>query len=414
MSRSSTDAERAHRLLQLTWLAIGLYLVALGIAAVLRVQGDFNVYYRAGARVLHGEPIYRLDESSHFLYAPIFAIAFTPIAALPLRAAQFAWYLVSGVSLVALILGSGRMLFGRERQLSPALILVPVVLCARFIGNNIEHGQINLPTLALTVWAIVLAEEDRAIASGAMLAAAILIKPFAGLAALFLLLERKWRPVLSSIVAGLALMTAPILVFGPRDAFDQTIAYLRVVSSMTDRYTTMLTNQSATSAVARLMSIGARAGAPATHAALYIGTGIELALVAAVVVWFLRAPHSEQRGGLRSHRFQLAAFFCIMPSLVPISWKSYYAALLVPYMLLTFVGWTARPSGSPTPTLTLALVAASAILNWIPGNRANHTALFFSAHFVSSMTLLAAIAGAASWWRRYVDCRLRQSRAVDS
>jgi hypothetical protein len=398
VSRSRTDAQRAHRILQLAWIAIGIYLVALGVAAVLRVQADFNVYYRAGTRVLHGETIYRLDESSHFLYAPIFAIAFAPFAALPLRAAQCAWYLVSGASLIALILGSARMLFGRTRTLSAALILVPVILSARFIDNNIEHGQINLPTLALAAWAIIFAEEDRAIVAGAMLATAILIKPFAGLAALFLLLEGKWRPILFSIVFGIILLIAPIAVFGPLGALDHTFAYLKVVSSMTDRYTTMLTNQSATSAVARLMSIGARAGVPASHAALYIGTAIELALVAAVIFWFLRTPASEPRGAWLPHRFQLAEFFCIMPSLVPISWKSYYAALLIPYMVLTFVLWTERGPGSPTPTLTLALVAASAILNWIPGSRPNHYALFFSAHFVSSIILMAAIV-AAAWWR---------------
>ena len=103
MSRSSADARRADRLLQLAWIAVGVYVIALGIAAVLRVQGDFNVYYRAGTRVLQGEAIYRIDESSHFLYAPIIAIVFAPFAALPLRAAQFAWFLISGVSLLALI-----------------------------------------------------------------------------------------------------------------------------------------------------------------------------------------------------------------------------------------------------------------------------------------------------------------------
>ncbi len=414
MSRTHTDAQRAHRLVQLAWLAIAAYLIALGAAATLRVQGDFAVYYLAGTRVLHSEPIYRLDESSHFLYAPIIAIAFAPLAALPLHAAQFAGYLVSAVSLVALILGSGRMLFGRERQLTPALILVPVILCARFIDNNIEHGQINLPTLALAVWAIICAEEDRAIASGAMLAAAILIKPFAGLAALFLLLEGKWRPILCSIAFGLVLMIAPMLVFGLRGALDQTIAYLQVVSSMTDRYTTMQTNQSATSAVARLMSIGARAGAPASHGALYIGMGIELLLVAAVIIWFLRTPDSERQGGLLPHRFQLAAFFCIMPSLVPISWKSYYVALLVPYALLTFVLWTERPPSSSTPTLPLALVAASVILNWIPGTRPNHIALFFSAHLLSSLVLLAAMVLTASWWRQSVEYRLTPARTLNS
>ena len=107
-------------------------------------------------------------------------------------------------------------------------------------------------------------------------------------------------------------------------------------------------------------------------------------------------------------------FFCIMPSLVPISWKSYYAALLVPYLLLTYVLWVARPPSSPTPTLSLALIIVSVLLNWIPGTRPNHLALFFSAHFLSSMMLLAALAVTARWWRESLDCRLTPSRTVNS
>ena len=410
MSRARTDAARAHRLAQIAWIAVGVYLVGLGVASVLRVQGDFNVYYRAGMRALHGEAIYRLDESSHFLYAPIFALAFAPLATLPLRAAQLAWYLVSATSLVALIIGSSRMLFGRARRLEAALIVVPVILSARFIGNNIEHGQINLPTLALTVWAIVFAEEEHPAASGAILATAILIKPFGALAMLFLLLEGKWRPIVYSIAFGIGLLIAPILIWGPSRALAETEAYVRVVGSMTDRYTLMLTNQSASSAIARLMSLG---GESPSYLAMYIGTTFELAMVAAVAIWFLRNPEGEPRVGGMSHRFELAALFCIMPSLVPISWKSYYAALLVPYLLLTYLLWTDRPPNSATPTLTMALVAVSVLLNWIPGNRANHLALFFSAHFVSSIILLAAIVAASTWTRSNADGTLNRTHAVN-
>jgi Glycosyltransferase family 87 len=413
VSRASLDAARAARLARLAWIAVGVYLIALGIAAVFRTQGDFNIYYRAGARVLQGETIYRLDESNHFLYAPIFAIFFAPFAALPMRAAQFGWYLVSAVSIVALIIGSSRMLFGRKHRLEAALIVVPIILSARFINNNIEHGQINLPTLALAVWAIILGEEDRGVISGAMLAAAMLIKPFAILAALFLLLERKWQPILFSIVFGIVLMLAPMAVFGIRGTIDQTAAYLQVVGSMTDRYTLMITNQSASSAIARLMSLGANPGATPSHLALYAGTGLELAIIAAVVIWFLRADESIARDS-RPHRFQLAALFCIMPSMVPISWKSYYAALLIPYMLLTFVLWSGRPVNTPTPTATIALVAVSVVLNWISGNRANHFALFFSAHFLSSVILMLAIFAGSRWWQACGNGRLTQAGTVNN
>ena len=410
---SRADAHRAHRFVQHAWIAIGIYLLGLGISAVLRVQGDFNVYYRAGARVLNGEAIYRLDESSHFLYAPIFAIMFAPFAMLPLRAAQFAWYLISAASLIAFIIGSARMLLGRDR-VNASMLVIPVALSAVFINNNIEHGQINLPTLALIVWSIVLAEEDRALASGVALAVATLIKPYAALAALFLLLESKWRPILYSIVAGIILLLAPVLVFGPSGTIATTSAYLQVVSSMTERYTMMLTNQSATSAVARLMSLGAPTDAPPSHLALYAGTALELALVVAIVIWFLCGRVSERGKFSKPHRFQLAALFCIMPSLVPISWKSYYAALLVPYMLLTALVWPDKPSAYSPPGLTLALIALSVILDWIPGRRANHLAMFFSVHLISSLLVLAALATAAVWSENLAQFILTDAGTVNN
>jgi hypothetical protein len=398
--RARIDAPQARRL---AWIAVAVYLVALGVAAVLRVQTDLNVYYRAGGRVLEGAAIYRLDESSHFLYAPIFAIAFAPLAAIPLRAAQFAWYLISAGALLALVFGSARVLFGKERRLNAALIVLPILFSARFINNNIEHGQINLPTLALTVWAIVFGEEDCPVLSGLMLAAAVLIKPFAALAALFLLLERKWRPIAFAAGFGAVLIAAPALLFGIRGAIEQTVAYVQVVASMTDRYTLMLTNQSAASAAGRIMLRMGIRGAR-LHDAVYIGTALELVLAAALSLWYLAD---------RDDRFQLAAFFCIMPSFVPISWKSYYAALLVPYMLLIAVLWTDRAQASARPTLAISLLAISVLLNWVPGGRPNHIALFYSAHFVSSLMLLAAVFAAERWSRASGRERIAPVHAVN-
>src|SRR5260370_15271158 len=146
---------------RLAWLALGLYIVGLGISATLRKQGDFNVYYRTGHRVLHGLAIYPPDDSDRFLYAPIFAIAFAPLAALPRRLAQFVFFAINAFALVEFVLGAGVLLFGRKRRLPASLIVLPVLFAFVFIDNNIDHGQINLPTLALIVWAIVYAEESR-------------------------------------------------------------------------------------------------------------------------------------------------------------------------------------------------------------------------------------------------------------
>src|SRR5208283_2057752 len=191
-------------------------LAGLGISATFRAQGDFNVYYRAGHRVLHHLAIYPPDDSDRFLYAPIFAVAFAPLAALPRHLAQFIFFAINAFSLIELIIGAGVILFGRGRQLPAELIVLPVLLSFRFIDNNFDHGQINLPTLALIVWAIVYANESRDAWAGLMLAAAILIKPFALLAALHLAIRRHFATLGWTVVSGIALMIIPMAIFGPR------------------------------------------------------------------------------------------------------------------------------------------------------------------------------------------------------
>ena len=374
------DSDRGRRL---GWLAIAIYLVVLAIIAVLRTQADFNTYYRAGGRVLAGLPIYPPSDSDRFLYAPIFAIGFAPLAALPLKAAQLAFFLLNAFAFVELIVGAGVMLFGRSRQLNAALIVIPVLLCFRFIGNNIEHGQINLLTLPLLVWAIVSAEESRPWRGGLMLAAAILIKPFGVLAAAYLLVRAKFGTLACAALWGIVLLLAPIAVFGAHGWHEQTVAYVQAVSSMTGRYRTMLTNQSAVSAIARLIEPVSTADA-SSPLPLTLGMGFEIALALVTLGWVWRSGSRD--------RIALAALFCVIPGFAPISWKSYFASLLVPYMLMTAAILDAREGRrEPPPRAMTILFAISVLLNLAPGSRPNHLALFFSAHLLSALVAMAAL-----------------------
>jgi hypothetical protein len=378
------DAERARRL---AWLAIALYIVGLGISATLRKQGDFNVYYRTGHRVLDGLAIYPPDDKDRFLYAPIFAIAFAPLAAIPRAVAQLVFFAINAFALIEFVLGAGVILFGRAHRLPSALIALPVLLAFVFIDNNIEHGQINLPTLAMIVWAIIAAEESHDASAGVMLAAAILIKPFAILAALYLLTRSRFAVVGWTIAAGIALLAAPIVFFGPHRWIEQNTAYLTAMVSMTHRYRTMITNQSAVSAVARLMSLRMGADAEASSIPTFVGMGLEMVLVAAVLVWDSTA---RERGTLRG-RLALCGLFCLMPSFAPISWKSYYAAMLLPYMALVAALWTDRADGESVRPAVWALFWLAISLNYIPELHWNRFALFYSAHFLSSILTLAAL-----------------------
>ncbi len=292
--------------------------------------------------------------------------------------------------MVQFVFGAGAILFGRARRLPAALIVLPVLLAFVFIDNNIEHGQINLPTLALLVWAIVAAGESHNASAGAMLAAAILIKPFAILAALYLLMRGRFAALGWTMVAGIVLLAArPISVFfGPHRWFEQNAAYVtRTMLSMTNRYRTMITNQSAVSAVARLMSLRNGTDAAGSPVPALVGMGLEMILVAAVLTW---DSIGREPGTLRG-RLALCGLFCLMPSFAPISWKSYYATMLLPYVALVAALWTDRTESQRAQTTVWTMFALSIALNYLPELHWNRLALFYSVHFVSSILTLAAL-----------------------
>src|SRR5208282_2628823 len=214
-----------------------------------------------------------------------------------------------------------------------------------------------------------------------------------------LALRRHFAALGWAVAAGIALIIVPIVIFGLRGWIDQTGAYLNAIISMTNRYRTMLTNQSAVSAVARLMSLRGGTEAETSAAATIAGMGLEIILVAAVSLW---DAMSDGRGNFAS-RLALCGLFCLMPSFAPISWKSYYAALLVPYMALTAALWTDRDRGERAPISVWTLFALSVLLNLATGNYLNRIALFYSAHFLSSLVALAAVF--ALWLRSGSDSR---------
>jgi hypothetical protein len=80
-----------------------------------------------------------------------------------------------------------------------------------------------------------------------------------------------------------------------------------------------------------------------------------------------------------------------MPSFAPISWKSYYAAMLLPYMALVSALWTDLGDGEKADRVVATLFALSVALNYVPELHWNRLALFYSAHFFSSILTLAAL-----------------------
>jgi hypothetical protein len=373
------------------WIVIALYLFGFAISAVSRSQSDFIIYRNAGIHAFHAEPIYNFRDPSPFQYAPIYAVAFIPFSFLSLRLGQLLWFLISmALALPAMIVGTSRLLFGRGFELRGELIIVPVLLCVRFIHPNFDHGQINLLLLTMIVWGLVFANESNYVVAGALLATSILVKPFGLPVILYLLCRRRAIFIVSLLFFTIALLWLPSVFLGTGYAFHETAEYMRSLFTRVPHLSHDLYNkynQSAAAIAVRLFATTRESrGLFDQNVAATIGFVFQCALSIAVIVWILlkRSCSNEQ-----DFRLSLAALFCVAAAFSPVSWLEYYMALEVPYMALTFIACSSREIDRARARIAGFVLAGSFILN--VSTRLFEAPLYYGVEYFGSLMVLAAV-----------------------
>jgi hypothetical protein len=179
-----------------------------------REMPDFEVYWRAAVRARAAEPLYRVEDQHYqFKYLPAFAVLAVPVGLLPLRAAKVVWLAVSVALLVALQALGLAMLPARRR---PAWVLVvaTLVVMGKFYGHELVLGQVNLLLAAVLASAVVLMRRGREGPAGALVALAILIKPYAVLFLPWLAVRRRPLALVVSIAGLAAIVVLPAAVYG--------------------------------------------------------------------------------------------------------------------------------------------------------------------------------------------------------
>jgi hypothetical protein len=358
----------------------------------MRSQSDFYIYRDAGIHAAAGKPIYNLSDLSPFQQAPIYALLFVPFGWMPLRWAQAVWFLIStAVALPMLITGNGRLLFGRNARLSAELVLIPVLLCVRFILPSLDHGQTDFIVLALISWGLAFANESKPLAAGGLLAASGLIKPLAFIPLVYLALRRRWSVIVSSACFGLLLIAAPVLVFGVRGTVAATRTY---VTSLSERVHTQRllhdlsspNDQSATSIAVRILS-HRKGGLDLMDTGTAANAGFIFQMTLMLLVAWWAARHAEGDPG--EHLLAIGAIFTLIPALIPTAWMGYYTALMVSYMALTAVASAKPLLATASAKIAAGGMAASFVV--IVGSRFFERALFYGAPYAGSLITLAAI-----------------------
>lgn len=248
---SAVDGTSARRrmvgLLLMAVLALGLVRLGLYVAHFWThsLQTDFCVYYTAGQSLNHGLSPYDNNvvadpalwdgkseyANSRFLYPPLAASLFQPLASMPYATAKVVWgVFILGCFFVSLWV-TMRLVGPADRNLK--LLCWSAAVWAYPLLANLERGQIDLVTLMLIILAFAAslrATPRGEIGGGLLLALATLLKLHVVLIVPFLLLRRKFRLAAGYAAGGLALGVVSLGVNGVGGVSDYATKHFKRIS----------------------------------------------------------------------------------------------------------------------------------------------------------------------------------------
>ncbi|HVX11462.1 MAG TPA: glycosyltransferase 87 family protein [Pirellulales bacterium] len=398
------------RRLRVVVVLIGLAIFTLQwVRAGARVDdGDFPLHWKFAGRLLGHELLYA--EGLHVPYLPFWAVAWLPIAGLPLAVAKVVCYPLSAVGLALLLWLLDRMCRTRLAMSDIKRFWVAVgalAIVSRFVVRELPECGPNLMLLGCVWSAIYLWTERRDLSAGLCLGFATALKCTPGLFIAYFAWKRQWRVAASAIVSAVVFTLSPALWQGPTDyqrhmqiwlanlrfGLDQPDPSFGVLGPET------LQNLSLRPAVARfLMHLPAghpgRIDQPAHVDLLNLSPttagratkGIVFALLA-VVAWTFRKP-AVRRDDLVVV-WECAGVGALSLLLSPITWYQHCVALLpVFYLFLRSIAAGLRPARWMVAVLAAFLLIVVALNRGLIGRDAT---MLMASYHLTTWAILGAL-----------------------
>ncbi len=380
MAVSAGSARSAAR--RRAWILVSAAVAAAALSLIFSLKAagkmpDFEVYWKAGVRARAAEPLYRVEDEHYVLkYLPAFAVLAVPAGMLPLRVAKAAWFAVSAALLVALLALSLDLLPERRRP-AWALAGITFVAMAKFFGHELVLGQVNLLLAVVTAYAIVMLRAGREALAGALIALAIVIKPYAAIFLPWLLARGRVRSIAAAAIAVAAILLLPAPLYGLRGTVSLHEQWWWTVSRSTAPNLLSPDNVSLAAMFAKWLGPGAAASTLAAVAAVAL-----LAVAALVVARRKRAAFPEALEG--------ALLLTLMPLISPQGWD--YVFLVSAPAIMLLVNYHDRlPIALRTITAVAIAVIAFSLYD-VLGRAAYRAFMALSIISVCYLVVIAALA----------------------
>lgn len=221
------------RLRPLALLALMLLAIVFYTTRIRHEMIDFTVWQRSVERGLHAEPLYRLEDGHYqFKYFPAFVMMMAPFGLVDQDTGKLLWFAALIALLVALLRWSVMAL--PDRRLSQStLLMFAIVLMAKFYARELLLGQTNLLLGVYLVAALLAVQRQQRVVAGALVGAAVFVKPYALILIPWLLVAQGW-PAATTAVGIVALgLLLPAVIYGWNGNMDLLRGWLQTVSDST-------------------------------------------------------------------------------------------------------------------------------------------------------------------------------------
>lgn len=357
----------------LKWILVVAYVALVGAVAAHRygttgVPSDFDVFWRAGHRFLHSQPLYPSEPiDTSFLYPPFAAFVFQLLALFPLRlAAAGAWLVLTLLFPVAVWLTWDivtALLPTASRRVLPFILATAVSF--RFFQADAGWIQTNLIILVLVLAGIAAGTRERWFMAAAAIIAAAGIKVVPVIFLGWLILRGPRRALIAAVPIALGVIALPLLWRGPAQGWLDLTQYLQGflaeylgggVRIRWDNYNLATLAYSPFVSLNDTSGMGGAwlPGGSVAGAWLYRTAALAVVTTWVGMLFMLRRAHAEWNA------FELAATFLAGLLLSGVTWTAHLISLL----FVSAVLFSASPREQPQPlrillwsSIVLALVS---------------------------------------------------------
>ncbi len=305
-------------------IALAVVLIAAAGYATARIKRDFwdyEVFHRAGARVIAAEPLYQASDGHYqYKYWPAFAMAMVPFAALPQEAGKVVWYAMTIALIVVLFRLSIQALTDR-RSSTQFLVWWTLLLTGKFIVKELVNGQTNVLLAVLVMLGLASATRGHRVRAGVLMTLAAFVKPYALLLLPWLAASYGIAALGASLGTLVAGWLAPAMVYGWQGNIGLHVDWYRTVTGTTSPNLAMPENISFLAMWTRW--IGAGSAASALTLLMTI-----VSLGGAVAIWMRR------RTVPRPDLPEVAYLLLLIPLISPQGWDYVLIVATPAYVLL--------------------------------------------------------------------------------